>query len=291
MSDVRGSDEENFREVVFDVEVVVHEHKILFRVENLEQCGRRVAAKIHAHLVHFVEQENGVDGARLPHHLDDLARKSADVGSSVAADFRFVAHAAEREPDELASRGAGDRAPERRLAHSGRPDKTQDRPLGVLHQLPHRQKFQNPLLDLLKPVVVFFQGLLSAVDVANLARALFPGHGEQPVKVVPRDRGLGGHGRHLFQALQFRHGLFLSVLGHARGFDFLLQLLDLALLGAPEFLLNRLDLFVQVILPLGALHLPLDAALDSAVYVELLDFHVEDVRQARQPIHGLEDLE
>jgi hypothetical protein len=83
----------------------------------------------------------------------------------------------------------------------------------------------------------------------------------------------------------------LRVLGHARGLDALLQLVDLALLAAAQFLLDGLDLFVEVVLFLRLLHLALHTALDGAVDVEFLDFDVEHFGHARQTVDGIEDLE
>ena len=51
------------------------------------------AVLVVGHLVDFVEQEDRVAARRLPHELDDLAGKGADVGAAMAADFRLVAHA------------------------------------------------------------------------------------------------------------------------------------------------------------------------------------------------------
>ena len=91
---VRGGDEKNLREVVFDVEVVIDEHEILLGIEHFEQRGRWIAAEIHRHLVDFVQHEDRILGAGLLHHLDDLAGQRADVGAAMAANFGFVAHAA-----------------------------------------------------------------------------------------------------------------------------------------------------------------------------------------------------
>ena len=100
---VRGSDEEHLRQVVLHVEIVVHEHEVLFGVEYFEEGRRGVASEVHGHLVHFVEHEDRVLGAGLLHHLDDLARQSADVSAAMAADFGLIAHAAQRHPDKLAA--------------------------------------------------------------------------------------------------------------------------------------------------------------------------------------------
>ena len=113
---VGRADEHHVRQVVLDVEVVIEERVVLLRIEHFEQRRRRVAAEVHRHLVDFVEQEHRVLRAGLLHHLDDLAGERADVGAAMAADLGLVAHAAERQADELAVHRARNRLGQRGLA-------------------------------------------------------------------------------------------------------------------------------------------------------------------------------
>ena len=288
---VRGGDEEDLREVVLDVEVVIDEHEILFGIEHFEQRRRGIAAEVHRHFVDFVEHEDRVLGAGLFHHLDDLAGQGADVGAAMAADFGLIAHAAERHADKLAAGGFGDRHSERSLAHARRSDEAQNRALGIFHQLADGEKFEDALLDFLQAIMIFVQSFLSPRDVADFLRTLLPRHRQQPVEIVARDGGLGRHGRHRFQFLQFLDRLVANFLGHARGFDLLLQFVEFALFAAAQFFLDGLDFLVEVILFLRLFHLPLDARLDGAVHVELFDFHVEHVADAVQAFGGIEDFE
>ncbi len=62
---VGGADEHDFREIVFDVEIMIGEGVVQLRVEDFHQRRRRIAAKIHGHLVDFVEDEHRVDRAGL----------------------------------------------------------------------------------------------------------------------------------------------------------------------------------------------------------------------------------
>src|SRR5438094_20650 len=75
----------------------------------------------------------------------------------MAADLRFVPHAAERNPRVAAAHGAGDAARERRLSHSGRTEKEQDRALSGGLELAHAEHFQHALLHLDEAVVVFVE--------------------------------------------------------------------------------------------------------------------------------------
>ena len=290
---VRRADEHHVREVVLDVEVVIEEGVVLLRIEHLEQRRRRIAAEVHRHLVDFVEQEHRVHRAGLLHHLDDLAGERADVGAAVAADFGFVAHAAERQADELAVHRAGDRLGERRLADSGRPGEGEDGRLGLLDEGADGEELEDALLDLLEPVVIFVEDLLGALQVAALARLLVPRHGDEPVDVVARDGRFGRHRRHRFQALELLDGLFLDVLRHLGLLDLLLELVHFValLVLAAQFLLDRLHLLVEVVLLLRLLHLLLHARLDAAIDLELVDLDFENAGDAIQPLERRDDFE
>jgi len=92
---VGGGHEHHVRQVDVDLEIMILELVILFRVEHLEQGRRRIATEILAELVDFVEQEQGIGGTRLLQVGDNLAGERSDIGPAMAADFRFVAHAAQ----------------------------------------------------------------------------------------------------------------------------------------------------------------------------------------------------
>jgi hypothetical protein len=79
-----------------------------------------------------------------------------------------------------------------------------------------------------------------------------------------------------------------GLLGHARRHDALLQLLDVGTLFAvTEFLLDGLDLLVQVVLALALLHLPLDATTDALL--DLQDVHLV-LKQFKQLLEPLGDV-
>jgi len=75
-------------------------------------------------------------------------------------------------------------------------------------------------------------------------------------------------------------------LGIPAVFDLFAQFVELALFASSQLLLNGLDLFVQVVLFLRALHLAFDARLNVTVEVKLFDLDVEHVGDARQADRG-----
>ena len=55
--------------------------------------------------------------------------------------------------------------------------------------------------------------------------------------------------------------------------------------------MNGLDLFVEVIFLLCPLHLALDSALNRPVYLKLLDFYIEQIRESLTSLDGVEYLD
>ncbi len=78
----------------------------------------------------------------------------------MAADFRLVAHAAQRHAHEFAPRGACDGFAKRGLADARRSDEAQDRPLHLARALLHREIFEDSFLDLLETVMVVVKHVL-----------------------------------------------------------------------------------------------------------------------------------
>src|SRR5581483_8304195 len=104
---VRGRDEEYLRQVEGYVQVVIAEGGVLLGIERFQKSRRRIATKIAAYLVDFVQHEDRIVGLGAANALDDLPGQRSNVGPPVTANFRFVMHAAQGQTHELASQGSG----------------------------------------------------------------------------------------------------------------------------------------------------------------------------------------
>ena len=91
---IRGANKQDIGKIERQIQVMIAEGMILFRVQDLEQRRRRIAAKVRADFVDLIEHEHGIVRPGLFDPLDDAAGKRPHVGAPVAAHFRFVAHAA-----------------------------------------------------------------------------------------------------------------------------------------------------------------------------------------------------
>ena len=291
---VGGRHEHHVGQVKVDLGVMIDESVILLRIQHFQQCRRRIATEVGAHLVHFIQQEQRVLHAGLAHVLQHLARHRADIGTTVTTNLGLVTHAAQRHAHELAVGGAGNRLPQRGLAYTGRPDQAQDRRLELVDTLLHREVFQDALLDLFQAKVVFVEDGFGGIDFLTDLGLLLPRQIKQGFDVVAHHGGFGGHRRHHLELFQLGHHLVLGLLGHAGQLDFLLKLVDLAgFVVLAQLFLDRLDLLVQVVLALALFHLALDAAADALLHLQDVDltFHQpQQVLDADLDVEHLQDF-
>ena len=201
----------------------------------------------------------------------------------MAADFRFVADAAERDADELAVHRARDRLAERGLADARRADEAEDRPLDLRRralphlQLLHRQVLDDALLDLVEVVVILVEDRARRDRIEPILGERRPRDVEHPVEVGADHLVLGRRRRHPLQAIELALGDRRDRLGQLRLGEARAQVGDLGLLAFAELLLDRLELLAQVVLPLRVGHLLLRGRLDLALHLEQRDLAAERV--------------
>src|SRR5262249_22318007 len=146
-----------------------------------------------------------------------------DVGPSMAADLRLVAHAPEGHSDELPAGRAGDRFADGGFPGPGRADQGEDGAgaPAVLHaalgaQLAYAEVFRDAPLHLLEALVVGVEHPAGLDGIEAVRGPLPPGHGEEPVEVGADHRGLRALLAHALQALELALGLRAHGLRNAR---------------------------------------------------------------------------
>ena len=210
----------------------------------------------------------------------------------MAADLRFVAHAAERHAHELAAGRLGDRLAERGLADAGRADEAEDRAGQLVGALLHGEIFDDALLDLVEAEVVGVEERLRGRQVLLDLRLLLPRNRQQPVEVVAHHRRLGRHRRHLPQLLQLAERLVARFLGQLGLLDAVLELGHFVrALFVAELLLDRLHLLVEIVLALRLLHLALDARADALLDLQHRDFALHQGEALLEALGDRMDLE
>ncbi len=237
---------------------------VLLRVEYFEQGGRRIAAKVVTDLVDLVDHEQRIVRPDLANLLNDSARQRADVSPTVAAYVRFVPYPADGHANELAAQRPCDRSAQRRLAHSRRTGKAENRPTPGRVELAHREVLKDALLDLVQIVVVLVQNLLGLADVELVLRGLGPRKFAEPAKIIHRAAVFRRRLVRPREPFKFPVGLLLDSLRHLGLGDGLAQLieLDLAAVCLAELLLDGPHLLLEVVLPLSLVDLAFDLLLN-----------------------------
>ena len=99
-------------------------------------------------------------------------------------------------------------------------------------------------------------------------------------------------GAHIAQLLEFGGGFLPGLLGEFRLGDLLFQLGQLvtAVIPLSQLLLDSLELFVEIVLALGLLHLALDAAANLLFHLHHADFAFHQRVNPLQPFAHALDL-
>ena len=300
---VGRGDEEHIGEVEVDLEVVVAERVVLRRVEDLEQRGRRIAAPVAADLVDLVEEHDGVHRAGLGDGSDDATGLRPDVGAAMAADLRLVAHAAEGDPHEAATEGAGDRLAQRGLADARRADQREDGAglaasgadlfdAALLPQLAHREQLHDPLLHLVEAGVVGIERGARRVDVELVGGALGPRETEdrvEPTLDPPALHVLLGHALEPAELLAQRPHHLVGDPGGFEGVDAVAVVVHgLAVVLVAELLADGLHLPAQDVLALLLVEPVADLMADL---VGQLPLRQRVLRPAEHEPHPLGDVD
>ena len=135
-------DEEHFREVVVNVEVVVVECRVLLGVEHFKHRRCRVAVDgVLCDLVDFVEDEYRVRRSSLLNRLDDTTGHRSHIGAAMSANLALVVQTTQAHTNILALHSGGNRLAQRCLAYARRAIEADDRTLQVATQLQHGHVF------------------------------------------------------------------------------------------------------------------------------------------------------
>ncbi len=259
---------------------MIAESVVLFRVQRFQQGGRRVAAKIVAQLVHFIENDDGIARAGLFQGLDDASRHGADVGAAVAAYFGLIVHAAKRKALEFAAHGPGNGLAERSLAHSWRAREAEYAAPGLRIELAHGQEFENAILDLVQAAMIRVQNLSGFHYVQPVAGYFFPGQLGHPFQVGSRHacfRRISVHGCQAAELLvSLLAGLFWQP-GLVQGFAQGIEILFPVLVAIAKLVADGLDLLAQEIFLLGLVHALAGRALDLGLDSGDLEFPAKQV--------------
>ncbi len=182
------------------------------------------------------------------------------------------------------------------LPTPGRPDEADDRALGVLFELPDREVFDDPVLDVLEAVVIRLEDRLGLRQVEVPRHRGLPGERADEVQPIARHDELARVGVHQIELFQLLLDLLLHFAFEFEGVDLLLETLVVRALGVrrhAQLALDGLELLAEEVLALALFDLLVDLRLDALLDLEqlllLLD-EDEDLLHPLAHVGHLEDL-
>mmetsp|Transcript_96237 Transcript_96237/g.206553 ORF Transcript_96237/g.206553 Transcript_96237/m.206553 type:complete len:566 (+) Transcript_96237:936-2633(+) len=208
VGDVGSAYEKHPREVHGHVHVEIPEARILCRVEDLQERRGGVAPVVPTELVHLIDENHGVRNLCDLQSLNHLPWHGTHVGAPVAPDLRHIVETAHGKAKEFAIQGPGDTFADGGLADARRSDQAHDLPLTGALEKADRHVFQDPLLHVLKTVVVLVEDALSAIDGRVVLCRLAPRQSSHPFQIRPTDVELGRLGLQAAKSAELLlHGL------------------------------------------------------------------------------------
>ncbi len=227
-----------------------------------------------AEFIHLVQHQHRIVRPGAAHSLQHTARQRTDVSPTVAAQFRFVMQTAQAQSFELAIQRPGDRLPQRRLADAGRSDEAQDWSFRIRVQFQNAQMFEDALLHIFQPEVIFIQHLPRFRDIERILGALAPRQLQHIIEISADYVVVWRARRQLRQTVQFARGFLQNFLWQIRLSQPFAKLIGLRLFAAlvPKLLLDGAHLLAQHVVALLLIHLAPRFRSDLIAQLEHLHF-------------------
>ena len=155
------------------------------------------------------------------------------------------------------------------------------------------QILDDAVFDFFEAVVVLFKNFAGVGNVEVVLGGFLPGQRDHEVEIGLDDTVLGGLNRHAAHPVQFAQRLFVCFLGHASGFNALLEFANVGFLLVffAQLLLDSLHLLAQEEVLLHFFHLALGLGLNLVSKLGDVDFIVQQLRQAEQLLLDAVDLQ
>ena len=203
-------DKKDMREIKRDLQEMIPECGILFRIEHFEQGSCWIAPVIGTELVNFIQNDKRIARPRLRNGVDNPARHRPDIGLPVPADIRFVMHTAERNTHELTVGSFGNAHGNACFTCSRCTGKAEQAAFDLRRALFDGKIFQNAFLHLDKAIVILIQDPAGLLDIYGLFCIDAPGQFKTGVQIGTDHCSLRGSERLLRQVGQLFAQLFLD---------------------------------------------------------------------------------
>ena len=189
----------------------------------------------------------------------------------------------------------GDAHGDARLAGARRADEAQHAALDIGRELAHGQILCDPVLDLLKPEVLFVKHLARGAHIERFFRARVPRQIETNVQIIADDGRLRRAERLLLEPVNLFEQALLGVLRQVQGKDLfaVIRALGVRIVGLAELRLDDLHLLAQQILLLRLIQAVLRRFLKlmlQAEHTRLVQQHFRELGQSPARARFLQQL-
>ena len=99
--------EHHIRQIIFHLQIMIHEGRVLLWIQHLQHRRGGIAPKILTHFVDLIQQDQRIGGFGLFQRLNNFTGHRANVSPAVTANFAFITHPAQRDTNKFAPRGFG----------------------------------------------------------------------------------------------------------------------------------------------------------------------------------------
>ena len=146
---IRRGNEENIRQVIGNLQIMVPISVVLLRIQHLQQRCAGITAVVRTHLVDLVQQEQRIGAACLGHGSHNAAGHGAHIGLTVTTDVRFVVNTAEGNSGHFPVQAPGNGVRNGGLTNTGRANQTNDLRRHLRSHLTNGNGLQDTFLHLL----------------------------------------------------------------------------------------------------------------------------------------------
>ena len=123
---------QNVRNIEGNIQIMIAEGNVLFRVEHFQKRARRIALITRTHFIHFVDNEHGRLCFNDFQTLNDFSGHGSDIRAPVPFYFGFVAHTADRKAEKRLVHRARNGTADAGFSDTGRAYQKQDGALAVV---------------------------------------------------------------------------------------------------------------------------------------------------------------
>ena len=163
---------------------------ILFPVQHFQQRRAGVTPIVAAHFIHLIQKQDGIAAAGLGQSRHNPARHSADIGLPMTPDIRLIPDTAQRNSGHFPVQTSRNRISNGCFTYTGRANQAKNLWRHFRRHLTNCDGLQNPLLHLLKAIVIPIQDLFRPGHIQPFLGILIPRQFQNRIQIIAQNSSL-----------------------------------------------------------------------------------------------------